>query len=268
MKRVSLYLYRVLQRIVSLSGWTFQIFRSKPKKKWVEIFVPSVHAWMRLDMRESLDASYAQNQVDDSCISFIKSCGENEFTFVDVGANQGFYSLLALIEFPSARVVAIEPDPYSLEKLRKNLELNDINSERIHIVGKAAGTSKSEIELMINDVGNRAGSSVILDQRQYTSKATNTIVKVHTESLYEILLHAEILHVSCMKLDIEGFEFPVLNKFFQQAPKNMWPKFFVIEAMGRLIAITGGSPINLLFGHGYELVNHDEYNYMFAKKND
>ena len=148
------------------------------------------------------------------------------------------------------------------------MELNDINSERIQIVETATGTYKGEIELMINDVGNRAGSSVILDQRQYTSKATNTIVKVYTDYLYEILLQAEISHVSCMKIDIEGFEFPVLKKFFQQAPKNIWPKFFVLEAMGRLIEITGGSPINLLFGHGYELVNHDEYNYMFAKKND
>jgi FkbM family methyltransferase len=47
-------------------------------------------------------------------------------TFVDVGANYGFYSLLAALWNPQLRVAAFEPVPQIYEGLTRNLELNGL----------------------------------------------------------------------------------------------------------------------------------------------
>lgn len=60
-----------------------------------------------------------------------------------------------------------------------------------------------------------------------------------------------------MKIDIEGYEYPVLRRFMGEAPREIWPKALVIEAWGVHIELFGESPIELLIRHGYKLVNHN-----------
>lgn len=57
--------------------------------------------------------------------------------FLDVGANFGLYSVLAVGADASRRVIAIEPDRRSLAQLEANLLLNGM-LERVEIVAKAA----------------------------------------------------------------------------------------------------------------------------------
>jgi FkbM family methyltransferase len=264
MKSLFKFIYRISQRLVSLTGWTFILTRARLRRDWVTTYIPSIDALMHLDMSESLDLCYASGSVDEVNIAFMKQTLNNNSVFVDVGANQGFYTLFVMKNFSGAHVVAIEPDPYSLSKLRKNLELNSLQHGNLKIVEKAAGVSESLVPLMINDAGNRAGSSVILDQRLYTGKPQNTTVEVKSLPLFEILLQNSIERVDCMKLDIEGYEFPVLQMFFEQAPSDLWPNYVLIEAFGHTMKNAGGSPINLLIKRGYELVDHESYNYIFS----
>ena len=253
-----------LQSILGASGWSFEIVRTRPQKKWKTAYIPSIKVFMRLDLSESLDISYASGSVDELNIAFMNSVLNNDSVFVDVGANQGFYSLFVLKAFPGAQVVAIEPDPYAVSKLQKNLELNNLQNSNIQIIQSAASLSDEFIELMINDAGNRAGSSLVIDRRMYTGKVENTTVEVRGEPLFEILKRSNIQRVSCMKLDIEGYELPVLEKYFENAPLQMWPNHLLVEAIGTSIKTVGGSPISLMFKQGYNLVNHDTYNYIFS----
>lgn len=264
MKRLLKLIYKLLQRLISLTGWTFIVTRSRLRRNWVTSYISSADVLMRLDLSESLDVSYASGSVDELNIAFMKQTLNNHSVFIDVGANQGFYSLYVLKKFPGAQVVAIEPDPYSLSKLRNNLDLNSLQNGNLKIIEKAAGISDELVTLMINDAGNRAGSSVVLDQRLYTGKIRNTIVEVKSLPLFEILQQNHIIRVDCMKLDIEGYEFPVLKKYFEQAPFDLWPKNVLIEAIGHTIKNVGGSPISLLIEKGYTLVDHESYNYIFS----
>jgi len=262
-KKFALSIYRSLQIFVGITGWTFAIQRSRPSKKWIVKYVEANQVWMRLDLSESLDGSYAQNSVDIRSINFIKNKLQYGGVFVDIGANQGFYTLLVRKNFPEVEIIAIEPDPYSITKLKINLDLNDFADSKTTIIEKAAGTKRETLELMINDAGNRAGSSVILDQRAFTKKQVNSVVKVLSEPLLDILKESGATKVTCMKIDIEGYEFPVLSKFFEDADELLWPRSIVLEAESSVIGISGGSPINLVFGLGYELIDHEEVNYMF-----
>jgi hypothetical protein len=67
--------------------------------------------------------------------------------------------------------------------------------------------------------------------------------------LLDILREAKVSRVDAMKIDIEGFEVPVLEAFFQTAPRGMWPRLIIGEIVGE-----GGAPLkNLLTAQGYRL---------------
>lgn len=69
--------------------------------------------------------------------------------------------------------------------------------------------------------------------------------------------------ISALKIDIEGYEYLVLRKFFEDAPRALYPNAMLVEAFGQTINLVGGSPIELLINNGYKLINHSEYNFFF-----
>ena len=65
----------------------------------------------------------------------------------------------------------------------------------------------------------------------------------------DLLLEAGVAKVDAMKIDIEGFEVPVLEAFYQTAPRALWPRVVIGEIVG-----DGGEPLKkLLISHGYRL---------------
>ena len=75
--------------------------------------------------REAFIKSEFEPEVENVLRAFLRP-GD---TFVDIGANIGIFSLLAArIVGPSGRVIAFEPVPITLEKLRANILLNDLQN--------------------------------------------------------------------------------------------------------------------------------------------
>lgn len=235
-----------------------------PARGFEDHLVPAIGLTMRLDMDEVLDRSYAQNEVDESCFAFVRSHVRPGTAFVDIGANQGIYSCLVLHEFPDVTVVSIEPDPYSVGKLRANVALNGLDESRLALFDVAVSDRVETRELMLNVAGNRAGSSLVVDQRQWTHRDENVTVSVPCRPLIDLLDEAGVSRVSVVKIDIEGFEFPVLRAYLEAAPRERWPEALVVEAFGHCIPLVGGSTVELLIRAGYDLVDHDNYNYFFV----
>ena len=81
--------------------------------------------------------------------------------FVDIGSNIGYYALnVALMS--AGKVIAIEPNPPVLARLRDNIALNDLQS-KITVHEAAIGATKDIAQLTISD--NDFGSSSIVNQR-------------------------------------------------------------------------------------------------------
>lgn len=53
-------------------------------------------------------------------------------TFIDVGANSGFYSIVAWAVNPDCKVYALEPFPKACEILKQNIAINSASSIRLH----------------------------------------------------------------------------------------------------------------------------------------
>ena len=123
--------------------------------------------------------------------------------FIDVGANVGYFSLLAsALVGKGGSVHTFEPIPKNLQVLVDAIESNKISNIVTNQV--AIGRKKGTIELFINDTEMGNASSIIGPNRK---KAV--IAPIIT--LGDYIEISEINQVDFIKIDIEGGEFDALS---------------------------------------------------------
>lgn len=73
---------------------------------------------------------------------------------VDAGANAGYFSLLMAQHVgETGRVIAIEPAPGNQQRLRENLQLNDLQ-ERVHLVLGACSDRQGALDFYVNTLND------------------------------------------------------------------------------------------------------------------
>ena len=217
---------------------------------------------MSLDITQDLDFHYAQNIYDQVSVEFLIENYQNDTYFLDIGANIGFFSLYLSRLIPDAKIVAIEPDPYNADRLKKNIAIN--NFQNIQVCEYAISDNNGIGILNRNVSKNRGGSSLLISQLPW--QKIEVTEEVTCKTLYSVIYENNIKKISVIKLDIEGYEYPVLNKFFEEADECLYPKAFIVEAFGSTIKLVGGSPLELLINRGYKLTNHTNYDFFFGRQ--
>jgi FkbM family methyltransferase len=145
------------------------------------------------------------------------------FTFVDLGANVGLYSLfVAGRSRGRARVLAIEPQPGIIERLAFNLRANP--ELPIEMVPVAVTDHDGVVELAI-DPRDSGGTQVVKD----TATQGAETVRVRCRPLAAILADAGIAAIDALKIDIEGAEDLALAPFLRDAPDSLLPRLLIIE---------------------------------------
>lgn len=144
--------------------------------------------------------------------------------FLDVGANIGFYSLVAVAR-GAARALAVEPLPTAFQRLQFNIRANGFE-DRITALQAALGPERKTVSLTEMD-GDLGGSSLVktgLAGRQ---------IEVAMLPLTEALGENGFTKLHAMKIDVEGMEDSVLCPFFETAPRSLWPGFVIMEHIHR-----------------------------------
>ena len=129
-------------------------------------------------------------------------------TFVDVGANWGYFTLMAArLIGPAGRVLAIEPDPRLADLLERNLALNGMT--RVEVVAGAAGADRAMrcLEGYAEGADNRGVSRI----RQDGTVALGMRYPVRTTPIDALLDERGMSVVDLIKIDVEGFEADVLE---------------------------------------------------------
>jgi FkbM family methyltransferase len=141
-------------------------------------------------------------------------------TFIDLGANCGVFSLTAAKRVGSrGRVLAIEPNPAMISRLRFNIEANALAN--VTIVEVAVGESDGEAKLHL--CARQQGTSTLL-----VNDAWPTIT-VASKTLMSVCTEYGVTRIDALKIDIEGYEDRALLPFLRSAPKSLWPRAILLE---------------------------------------
>jgi FkbM family methyltransferase len=128
-------------------------------------------------------------------------------TFVDVGANAGWYTLLAAHSVgPTGRVVAIEASPTNFLRLQENVSNNQLNNVRL--VNEAVWSSEHFLSLFQGPPSHSGVSTVLPSFAQ--RKRCTLAGQVHAHPLPDLLSPDEIATLRILKIDVEGAEREVL----------------------------------------------------------
>ena len=121
--------------------------------------------------------------------------------FLDVGANVGYYSLIASpLVGDQGQVHSFEPILSNRATLQQTITRNGITNIVVNSV--AVGANKGSLTLYVNDdeIGNSGWASIV------PSKRRPKTISVDVISIDEYLQSQGIDHVDLIKLDIEGAE--------------------------------------------------------------
>jgi FkbM family methyltransferase len=218
---------------------------------------------MRLDPAEFVDRAllFYPQFWDPAEMKFLGERLRPGDVFVDIGAHLGFYSLAAARQVgPAGRVVAIEADPQTFEGLSLNIQLNHMTNIEALNVGVADKMRRLRLG---RPTGNRAGNSFLL--------AETDGVDVLCQPLADIMREHGLTRIRGAKLDIEGYEFRVLDAYMRDIDDpRLLPAFLIVEFHPSWVKRAGGNVIQLLLDHGYAVharnVYGDDYeNYILVR---
>ena len=195
----------------------------------------------RLHPRDNLSEKrvlYTPGRFDPVELAFLSDRVSNDFTFIDLGANCGVYTLHLAAKAPAgARFFAIEAQPEMARRFRFNAAANNFAAD-IQLDELAISDQRGNITFTIN-THNRGESGLEGEGERITVPAL---------PLLDYLAERGILRIDAMKIDVEGQEHRILAPFFQSAPKSLWPRCLVVE---QLLATPEHDPVALAKTLGY-----------------
>ena len=144
------------------------------------------------------------------------------FTFLDIGANIGGYALaLAARAGRDARILAFEPQPDVFDRLIFNISINPFGT--VKAMALAVADRDGELTLFL-DPANQGEASVKIVNQDRAGR-----VRVPARALLGIVEDEGLDHIDAMKLDVEGAEDIILQRFLTDAPASLWPRAIVLE---------------------------------------
>jgi FkbM family methyltransferase len=178
------------------------------------------------------------------------------FAFLDIGANIGGYALaVAAKAGPGARILAFEPQPEIFERLVYNIGANPFGN--VKALALAVADKDGEITLFL-DPRNKGEASVKIVSADHARQ-----VKVPARSLLGIVEEEGLAEIDAVKLDVEGAEDLILQRFLAEAPEALWPKLLIVERGEGRWAV---DLIGLLTAHGYRTIATTRNNHVLERQ--
>ena len=189
----------------------------------------------------------------------------NKFAFLDIGANFGLYSSIAVQSQNCEFIVAIEPNPMVFNALRNNIVTNQENkAKRIKLYQFAVGPENKSSLLFYNS--NNLGKA------NFRGKGDNTIkCKVRNYSLFDEINDLTSNLLIIVKIDVEGFEPQVLREIQRSRLKEKIQGIF-IEISPSWVSVKDLKKMftdlkEMGFKESWRSINKHQYDAFYIKSN-
>lgn len=135
-----------------------------------------------------------------------------EFVFVDIGANQGLYSLIAAQNPKCRQIIAFEPVPTTHARLAANVALNG-GADRtvLHLLA----ISDSVGEVTINVAPDHTGTATLAGREDGKPASGGVTIETIDAAMLDPLLAGEL--PMFVKIDVEGLEAVVIAELAKTA---------------------------------------------------
>lgn len=181
-------------------------------------------------------------------IEVLEACLGAGDTFVDLGANEGYFSVLASRLVGHGEVFAIEPQRRCWPVIMQNLAGNDCAN--VTLVPYGVAREACTFEMVLTPPTNTGASSFVPSRRGSLWPRQT----VHALPLDLIFARYAIGEVALMKVDIEGYELEALESARETLASGKI-RNLLVEIYPKQLAELGRDPADvqrLLEGHGYQ----------------
>ena len=170
---------------------------------------------------------------------------------LDIGANEGMFSILMAKLFPTTKILSFEPVPKTFFTMIKNIGLNNITNIYPYNLGVGGNSNKSEI--IYCDKIYSGGSSMVVKPNPETQDIINIEV-VALDDIFNPTKFPFIDRAKLLKMDIEGAEYETIyNSTILPRVDNMVAEFHINDRLTSMgydineLATWVGNQTNLVY---------------------
>jgi FkbM family methyltransferase len=204
---------------------------------------------VELDLRDELQRQIFFGIYDRPLTNLLKSTLSPGDVFFDIGANVGYFTLLASnLVGDNGHVHAFEPIPQNAEAIRRNVDRNALTN--IKIIEAAVSDSGGTLPLFVSDSPKSSGWASIVP-----SNSRRRQIQVPKLTLDEYVQRNEKFWPDLIKMDIEGAESFALAGMQHILNSELAPDL-VVEVNPYLLdreGLTQDAITTPLLASGYEL---------------
>ena len=189
--------------------------------------------------------------------------------FLDIGANIGYFSLLAA-RLPDVQVISFEPSPREIVRFYRNIALNRFSNITLFPYGLSDQVTSSS--LYIHDDSNPGMNSPINLQDLFPYVKYNQIASCNFIPLDHIFSETLLSKVQLCKIDVEGYEMSIL-KGMSKSIENMSNTVFVVEISPEYLQVAGYNPKDIYdyfekygFKPRFGICHSQQYDEVFSKR--
>jgi FkbM family methyltransferase len=167
-------------------------------------------------------------------------------TVIDVGANVGYFSLLASEKVGrTGRVYAFEPAPRTFRRLLKNLELNESSNVKAVAIGLSDLEGTESLRVPRENPGEASLADRASSEIFSGAKYTFDVDEIKLVPFDKFCTEEGLSKIDVIKIDAEGSEFRVLRGM-ERALRSQSKVSLFIEISPLMIEQVGGSVTQLV----------------------
>jgi len=145
-------------------------------------------------------------------ILYLRHALKDGMTFIDVGANQGEFSIFAASKLPHGRVLAFEPVSETRKLLMKNKKINAFQNLEIFDFGLSDHAGSFPVYTSVDTAlhhGYHEGLSTL-----YKTKDRTVFEEEVSLNVFDDIFYTDLKRMDFVKIDVEGAELYVLKGMY------------------------------------------------------